>query len=228
MSAKTVTALLSCLILLSCTRTAEKAGPGSLTEPGEHIIETTGDMHWLQREKVKVAAGQVVNDENAYAVMLEYIDRAGAEGCDMIVLPEYIAGIFSDPIRETDKVYRIAQAARKNQIYVIVGGWEEFEPGAVAAKKEGAFANTAILFDRKGEVVGKYSKMHAAVGRGPHWWPPLPDQSEWLMKAGEGFPVFELDFGRGGTGPYPVPARCRAGRLDQLAQGIRGKTPGGE
>ncbi len=211
MTMKNLIPMLSLLILLSCAQTAEKGSPYPLIEPGEYIVKTTGDMQWLKREKVKVAAGQVTNDENAYAVMLEYIDRAGAEGCDMIVLPEYIAGTFSYPIGERDEVFRIAEAARKNQIYVIVGGWEEFEPGAMEARKEGAFANTALLFDRNGKVVGKYSKMHAAVGRGPHWWPPLPDQSEWLMKAGEDFPVFELDFGRVGImicydGYFPEPA----------------------
>jgi predicted amidohydrolase len=211
MTIKKLILILGCFALLSCTQRTEQGSPAPLTEPGEHIVQTTGDAHWLQREKVKVAAGQVINDENAYAVMLAYIDSAGAEGCDMIVLPEYIAGTFSDPIQEKDAVYRIAEAARRNRIYVIVGGWEEFEPGAMEAKKKGAFANTALLFDRNGEVVGKYSKMHAAVGRAPHWWPPLPDQSEWLMKAGEDFPVFELDFGRVGImicydGYFPEPA----------------------
>lgn len=199
------------LICAGCTKSAQESGTMQPIEPGGFIVRTADNLKWLEVEKVKLAAGQVINDENAYPVMLDYIDRAGAEGCDMIVLPEYIAGTFSDPIRESDPVYQIAQAARRNNIYVIVGGWEDFEPGAMEARTKGAFANTALLFDRNGEVVGKYSKMHAAVGRAPHWWPPLPDQSEWLMKAGEEFPVFELDFGRIGImicydGYFPEPA----------------------
>ena len=171
----------------------------------------TADKEWLKKDVVKIAAAQVNRDENKYDVMLGYIDSAGAEGADLIILPEYIAGTFSLPLKATDPVNQIAEAARRNWIYVIVGGWEEFEKGAVAAKKAGAFSNTALLFDRNGEVMGRYCKMHAAVGKAPHWWPPLPDQSEWIMKAGEEFPVFELDFGRVGImtcydGYFPEPA----------------------
>jgi predicted amidohydrolase len=203
--------LIAYMLFAGCAQTTEKAEITEPVEPGEFIVRTAGNQDWLSVENVKIAAGQVHNDEHAYPTMLEYIDRAGEEGCDMIVLPEYIAGIFSSTVKKTDPVHQILEAARKNNIYVIVGGWEEFEPGAMEAKKKGAFANTALLIDRKGEVIGKYSKMHAAVGRAPHWWPPLPDQSEWLMKGGEDFPVFELDFGRVGImicydGYFPEPA----------------------
>ncbi len=126
------------------------------------------------RDVVKIAAGQVNQDEDRYNVMLEYIDRAGAEGADLIVLPEYVAGLFSLPLKATDPVSQIAEAARKNHIYVIVGGWEEFEEGAFKARKKGGFSNTALLFDREGEVAGRYCKMHPAVGKGPHWWPSKP------------------------------------------------------
>jgi predicted amidohydrolase len=173
--------------------------------------EISKNQEWLKRDVVKIAAGQVNQDENKYEVMLAYIDSAGAEGADLIVLPEYIAGVFSIPLKESDPISQIAKAAQKNNIYVIVGGWEEFEEGAFKSKKKGGFSNTALLFDRRGEIAGKYSKMHPAVGKAPHWWPPLPDQSEWIMKAGEDFPVFELDFGCVGImicydGYFPEPA----------------------
>ena len=178
---------------------------------GEPSLPAEENMEWLQRKEVKIAACQVVQGGNPYEVMLAYLDSAAADGTDMIVFPEYIAGSFTLPVKESDPVYRILEAARKHKIYVIIGGWEEFEPGAVAAKKEGAFSNTALVIDRSGEVIGKYRKMHAAVGKGPHWWPPLPDQAEWIMKAGEDFPVFTLDFGRIGImtcydGYFPEPA----------------------
>jgi predicted amidohydrolase len=196
--------VIAVLIIAACTR--EKA-PACQVLQGETDIGNA----WLQREVVKVAAGQVLNDEHRYEVMLEYIDRAGAEGADLIALPEYIAGTFASPPKESDPVMQIAEAARRNNIYVIVGGWEEFEEGAFEAKKEGAFANTALLFNRSGEVIGKFSKMHEAVGKPPHWWPPLPDQNEWIMKSGEEFPVFQTDFGRIGImicfdGYFPEPA----------------------
>jgi len=173
--------------------------------------EISKNKEYLERDIVKIAAGQVNQDEHKYEVMLAYIDSAGAEEADLIVLPEYIAGVFSIPLKESDPISQIAKAAQKNNIYVIVGGWEEFEEGAFKSKKKGGFSNTALLFDRKGEIAGKYSKMHPAVGKAPHWWPPLPDQSEWIMKAGEDFPVFELDFGCVGImicydGYFPEPA----------------------
>lgn len=185
-----------------------------LLPPGEEVSsnnKSTSKQEWMKRDVVKIAAAQVNQDEHKYEVMLAYIDSAGAEGADLIVLPEYIAGIFSIPLKESDPVSQIARAAKKNNIYVIVGGWEEFEEGAFKAKKKGGFSNTALLFDRKGGLAGTYSKMHPAVGKGPHWWPPLPGQAEWIMKAGEEFPVFELDFGYVGImicydGYFPEPA----------------------
>ena len=186
------------------------------------------DQVWLKRDIVKIAAGQINLDENAYAVMLEYIDRAGAEGADLIVLPEYIAGTFSLPLNEKYPVFQIAEAARKNNIYVIVGGWEEFAEGAVKAGKEGAYSNTALLLDRNGEVAGRYCKMHPAVGQAPYWWPPLPGQSEWLMKAGEEFPVFQLDFGRVGImtcydGYFPEPAEILSLHGAEIVAWINGR-----
>jgi len=192
------------LIFSACSYEPEETIQGIM---GEIVEESV----WMNRETVRIAAGQVIDDDNKYSVMLEYIDRAGEENADIIVLPEYIAGTFSRPVKESDPVYRIAEAARNNNIYVIVGGWEEFEEGAFQARKEGSFANTALLFSRKGEVIGRYSKMHEAVGKSPHWWPPVDGQNEWIMKSGEEFPVFQTDFGRVGImicydGYFPEPA----------------------
>ena len=108
------------------------------TEPEPEVssnLEISKNKEYLERDIVKIAAGQVNQDENKYEVMLAYIDSAGAEGADLIVLPEYIAGVFSIPLKESDPISQIAKAAQKNNIYVIVGGWEEFEEGAFKAKK---------------------------------------------------------------------------------------------
>ena len=58
--------------------------------------------------------------------LLPFIDRAGREGAQLVVFPEYVLGHISIPGPETK---RIAEAARKNSIYVIVGCWEEFDDG---------------------------------------------------------------------------------------------------
>ncbi len=151
----------------------------------------------VMKDVVKIAAGQVDLTDDRYEILLSYIDRAGTDGADLIVLPEYILDVF--PMQNpTDSAFvaRVAAAAKRNSINVIVGGWEEFEPGAFAAKTEKMFANTALLFDRKGSIIGKYRKVHGAVGQPPHFWPAKPEGDlEAIMQEGNEFPVFDLDFG---------------------------------
>jgi len=150
--------------------------------------------HWSEWSTVKVAACQVdIHTGREIDRIVEYVDHAGADGADLVVFGEYLLGAFHG---SSPGVERVAEAARKNGIYVIVGGWEEFEPGAYAAKKPRAFANTALIFGRDGQIIGKYRKAHQAVGDSSHCWPPKGDEHEWLMKPGDGFPTFQLDFAR--------------------------------
>jgi predicted amidohydrolase len=200
-------------------------------EPDQDVIrgEEVPVSEWMSRDVIRVAAGQVTDDDDKYDVMMGYIARAGSEEADLIVLPEYIAGTFSRPLKDTDAVLQIAAAARENSIYVIVGGWEELEDGAFAARKKGAFANTALLFNRQGEVIGRYSKMHEAVGESPHWWPPLDGDVEWIMKPGEEFPVFQTDFGRVGImicydGYFPEPPEILSLHGAELVAWINART----
>lgn len=156
---------------------------------------TSGRM----KDTVKIAAAQVDLTPNSQNTIIKYIDRAGTDGADMIVLPEYIMDAFTLPYAPDSHVAQVAAAAKRNHIYVIVGGWEEFEKGALAELKEKHFSNTALLFGRDGEIIGKYRKVHGAVGEPPHFWPPKPKADlEWLMQEGNEFPVFDLDFGKVG------------------------------
>ncbi len=129
--------------------------------------------------------------------VIPYIERAAGDGAQLVVFPEYLLGRISVPGPQTE---RIAGAAAAGNIYVVVGCWEVSE--------DGSFANTALLFDRSGEIAGKYRKVHAAVdhfeGEPPWSMPPqgkddewfLTNDPEWAMQRGQGFPVFETDFGR--------------------------------
>ncbi len=115
----------------------------------------------------------------------------------MVVFPEYLLGHISVPGPQTDQ---IAKAAAAGKIYVIVGCWETYP--------DATYANTALLFDRSGQIAGKYQKVHAAVDKWegtPPWSQPpagkdkqwfLTTDPEWKMQPGKGFPVFELDFGK--------------------------------
>ncbi|HEC03366.1 MAG TPA: carbon-nitrogen hydrolase family protein, partial [Phycisphaerales bacterium] len=142
---------------------------------------------WLKIEQGCKPVESVVN----------YIERAAGDDADLVVFPEYHLGRISVPGPETG---RISKAAAKNGIYVIVGCWEVF--------KDESFSSTALLFDRKGDIAGKYFKTHAAVdkydqllayskppsGKDKDWF--IKNDPEWIMKRGDSLPVFDLDFGR--------------------------------
>jgi predicted amidohydrolase len=156
--------------------------------------------------RVKVAAVQMLGYDKTDVpragfdpseAVVRYIEKAAKDFAQLVVFPEYLLGRISVPGPQTD---RISKAAAAGKIYVIVGCWEVF--------KDGSFANTALLFDRSGKIIGKYNKVHAAVdkfeGDPPRSKPPkgkdaewfITNDPEWKMKRGQDFPVFDLDFGR--------------------------------
>ena len=155
---------------------------------------------------VKVAAVQILGYDKTdvprpgydpSGAIVDYVNRAGADGAQLVVFPEYVLGRISVPSASTE---RISKAAAANHIYVIVGCWELYD--------DGSFANAALLFDRSGRIMGKYYKTHAAVDKyqgEPPWSRPPADKDtdwfigndpEWIMKRGDDLPVFDLDFGR--------------------------------
>lgn len=163
------------------------------------------------------------------ATFVPYIDRAGREGAQLVVFPEYVLGHIEIPGPASET---IAAAAKANSIYVIVGCWEELA--------DGKFANVALLFGRDGEIVGRYRKTHPAIdhfeGDRPWQRPPagksrqwmLENDPEWIMQAGDDLPVFDLDFGRVGImtcydGWFPEPARVLSLRGAELIVWINGR-----
>lgn len=174
------------------------------------------------RTKVKIAAVQISGYDktltpglkiNAAENAVKYIERAARDTAQMVVFPEYYLGRISIPGPETRM---IAKAAAKHKIYVIIGSWEVID--------EASFGNAALLFDRNGEIMGKYYKTHAAVdkyegdpayseppaGKDFNWF--IENDPEWIMQRGERFPVFDLDFARIGIltcydGWFPEPFR---------------------
>ncbi len=164
-------------------------------------------------EKVLLAAAQVVHDGTpTMDKLIGNIDRAGKEGAQLIALPEYIIGPETlKPL--SPNLHKIADAAIRNNIYVVVGVWQDLKPGGFARKEKDAFSNTAVLFGRDGQIVGTYSKTHRATGGPPYFWPPKEDELEHLMKAGDGYPTFQLDFAKVGImicydGYFPESAQC--------------------
>jgi len=191
-----------------------------------------------QPASVKVAAVQMLGYDKGdlprpgfdpSETVVRYIERAASDGAQLVVFPEYLLGRIAVPGPQTE---RIAKAAAAGRIYVIVGCWEVFP--------DSSFANTALLFDRSGKIAGKYNKVHAAVDQfegTPPWTKPpqgkdtewfLRHDPEWKMKRGEGFPVFDLDFGRIGIltcydGWFPETFRILALNGAELLVWINGR-----
>jgi beta-ureidopropionase len=189
-------------------------------------------------DTVKVAAVQIKGYDKGdlprqgydpTTAIVPYIDRAGKDGAQLVVFPEYVLGHIRVPSPTTE---RISAAAAASHIYVIIGGWEEYT--------DGTFADTAWIFDRHGKIAGKYLKTHAAVDHfegDPPWSRPpsgkdkdwfLKNDPEWTMKKGQGFPIFDLDFGRVGIeicydGWFPEPARLLSLNGAELIVWINGR-----
>ena len=219
------------LILLRCVFLASAVAFATRSVTAE---ESAG----VDRDRVKVAAVQINGYDKGdlprdgydpVAPLIPYIDRAGNDGAQLVVFPEYVLGHIPVPGPSTE---RIAAAAKANSIYVIVGCWERF--------KDDTFANTALIFDRAGKITGKYRKTHAAVDNysgDPPWTRPLEDKSrdwmlrhdpEWIMETGADLPVFALDFGTVGIltcydGWFPEPARVLSLKGAELIVWINGR-----
>ncbi len=111
----------------------------------------------------------------------DYIRKAGAIGCDLLLLPEMFRTI-NVPGHELDAEgipgetsTRLSDAARENGLYV-VANWYVREGDHVF--------NQTTLFDRRGEIIGRYRKIQPTAAEAR------------AVTPGNEFPVFDLDFGR--------------------------------
>jgi len=181
-------------------------GMASLTVglAGAHVAPAT-EADEGKPKTVKVAAVQLTGYTKGFKprdgydpadAVIRYVARAAGDGAQLVVFPEYHLGQIRVPSATTE---RIGRAAARHGIYVIVGCWELAEGDELA--------NAALLFGRNGGILGKYYKTHAAVdsyeGEPPYSRPPadrdrqwlIENDPEWIMKRGDEFPVFDLDFG---------------------------------
>jgi omega-amidase len=105
---------------------------------------------------------------------------------DLLVLPELFAtkqtGMeardMAEPVPDGEISQTLAELARQHQMYVA---------GCLYEQKPDGVYNTVALFDRQGELLGKYHKVHLAPGE------------EEVAKPGREYPVFTADFGRVGA-----------------------------
>jgi predicted amidohydrolase len=156
---------------------------------GSVIWEKVSLQATTQPEPRKVKIGTVYlrprqsTPENNLKLWCEQIDAAGKLGLDIVCLGEAITMVGTGcTVKECAKpipgpvTVRLADAARKNHIWVVAGLTEQ--AGDIVY-------NTAVLLDRKGHIAGKYRKIH------------LP-REEWKqgVRPGDDYPVFDTDFGK--------------------------------
>ena len=115
---------------------------------------------------------------------LALVDQAGAAGTDIICLPEWSASPADEdgnylPITPGVDDTAFSSLAKKHSTYLVAPIVEAVDDGGLPY-------NSAVLYDRRGEVVGVYRKTHLC----------LPGFAEGTkFRPGDELPVFETDFG---------------------------------
>lgn len=115
---------------------------------------------------------------------LSLLDAAGAQGADLVCLPEGLmgAGLPGSRIREIAEplegpsMSAIRERAARHGMNVVVGAY---------VLVEGRVQNLAVLIDRKGRIVGTYAKKH-----------PTEGEIDAGVVAGSTAAVFDTDIGR--------------------------------
>lgn len=116
---------------------------------------------------------------NDFSEILKIVDQEGAKGTDIIVLPETWRGEQLVETLQGESIIELSRLAKKHNTYII----------SPIERKEGKYRyNTAVLIDRKGNVVGGYDKVY------PYW--SEFDLNPPVDPGITGAPVFETDFGK--------------------------------
>ncbi len=134
------------------------------------------DRDKLPGRQVRVSAiciGFGGDHETKLKLATEHLHAAGKNGIDIACLPEEFAGTTAEPVPGPTTT-AISKLAKQYNMYIICpireqAGDEQY--------------NTAVLIDRKGEIIGYYRKVFVFWGEGLHC-------------SKEGVKAFDLDFGR--------------------------------
>lgn len=119
--------------------------------------------------------------DKSLSEVVDVVNREGARGADLIVLPETWRGQNNSPEPlDGPTIVAMATLAHRHKTYIVcpldhLDGEQRF--------------NSAILLDRTGAVVCTYNKMYP-------YWPELDLQP--AVKPGHDAPVYQADFGRMG------------------------------
>ena len=130
------------------------------------------------------------NEEQVFGLL----EEAAAAGVDLAALPEVWPRQGSAPqMREVaepldgPRTRRLAEVARRHRMWVHGGSVLELDGDKVF--------NTSVLFDRAGELVATYRKIHLFDADPPG---AVPSRESYLFAAGEEAVTAETEFGRVG------------------------------
>jgi predicted amidohydrolase len=150
------------------------------------------------------AVSDSLSHESMRVAALDLLDRAGAEGADLVCLPEYVNAMGRDddfwaapPSADDETLVRdVCERAVRHGMNVVL---------PLLEGRENRRYNSALIIDRAGSVVGRYDKTHLTA----------VERDDQQVTAGDTYPVFELDVGRVGVmtcydGHFPEPARILA------------------
>ena len=105
-------------------------------------------------------------------------------GADLYLLPElWNVGFFSfenyasaSETIDGETISLLSDIAKEQSAYIFTG--------SIVEKRNGKLYNTAVLINRKGEIIGKYSKTHLFGGEKDY------------MTAGDKYSVYDTEFGK--------------------------------
>jgi predicted amidohydrolase len=125
--------------------------------------------------------GDVAENRTALA---QLVDQAAGQASDLVLLPEYavhsrtdVSGFeASEPVPDGPSCEVFAHKAKEHEINICANMIE---------RDGGLIFNTAVLFDRQGNLAGRYRKVH------PYW----PEEMWDGVTPGDDLPVFALDVG---------------------------------
>ena len=94
------------------------------------------------------------NDEDLLEDTMSRLDQAAVFHPDIACLPEVFPRKAAEPV-PGPVTTRLARWAKEHSSYVLFG---------MKTARNGAIYNSAILIDRKGQIIGQYNKMHPTEG----------------------------------------------------------------
>lgn len=152
------------------------------------LLLTPADMarpKWVTLAALMIAGPEHPTPEENIRLAAQRIDAAAAEGADLVLLPETyntrgVEGLQSFEGAATMEEEAVAMLRRKAQEHRI------YTAASVRLREEtGLVSNTLVLFDPRGQLVGRYTKAHLTMGE--LWSGMVPGQE---------IPVFSTELGR--------------------------------